>query len=86
MVGAMALSVEEASARQARPCAAELGLAPADAMDELASLPTRVRFLNALHREVRCPVTQPAAGGWDEAPAWGACTASGRVQPETVAS
>ena len=49
----MTLDVAEAAARQRRTTAAELGLAAVDPLDEVASIPTRVAFLNGLAEEVR---------------------------------
>lgn len=53
IVAAMTLDAASAAARQLRPRAADLGLAPADPMDELDSLGRRVDFLNRLAEEVR---------------------------------
>lgn len=49
----MTLDEREAAARQHRTTAAELGLLPLDSLNDTASLPHRIAFLNDLHEEVR---------------------------------
>lgn len=53
LVAGMTLDEREASARQHRTTAAELGLLPLDSLNDTASLPHRIAFLNDLHEEVR---------------------------------
>lgn len=52
LVRAMVTDSPSAAKRQARSRAAELGLVPWDDLRDLDSLPTRVAFLNQLHKEV----------------------------------
>jgi hypothetical protein len=51
-----------AAARQRPPKAADLGLQPLDKLNDTASLPLRIAFLNELHEEV---------GGWGSGRDWG---------------
>ena len=51
MTEAMVLDDASALRRQRRTTAAELGLQPADPLDETASIPARIAFLNELHAE-----------------------------------
>lgn len=53
LVAGMTLDEQAAAARQQRTTAAELGLLPVDGLDETASLPHRIAFLNDLYEEVR---------------------------------
>jgi hypothetical protein len=52
LVRAMVTDSPSAAKRQARSRAAELELVPWDDLGDLDSLPTRVAFLNQLHKEV----------------------------------
>lgn len=52
MVAAMVLDDAAALQRQRRTTAAELSLQPLDPLNETASVPARVAFLNELHAEV----------------------------------
>ena len=52
MVAGMTLDEAQVAARQQRTTAAELGLLPLDGLDETASLPHRIAFLNDLYDEV----------------------------------
>lgn len=52
LVAAMVLEEAAAAQRQHRATAAELGLRPLDALNDTASLPHRISFLNELHQEV----------------------------------
>ena len=62
MVAAMVLDEAAAAARQRPPKAADLGLQPLDKLNDTASLPLRIAFLNELHEEV---------GGWGSGRDWG---------------
>lgn len=53
MLEGMTASAAEAARRQQRVTAAELGLRAADPLDELASLPARIAYLNQLAEEVQ---------------------------------
>lgn len=53
LLDSMVADEAAAAARQRRPAAADLGLLPLDALNETASLPHRIAFLNELHAEVR---------------------------------
>lgn len=53
LLAGMTLDEQKAAARQHRTTAAELGLLPLDGLNDTASLPHRIAFLNDLHAEVR---------------------------------
>lgn len=53
LLGSMVVDEAAAAARQQRPAAADLGLLPLDALNDTASLPARIAFLNELHAEVQ---------------------------------
>jgi hypothetical protein len=52
MIDAMVLEESDAAARQDRSTAAQLGWRAVDGLADTTSLPTRIAFLNQLHREV----------------------------------
>ncbi|KAI3436820.1 hypothetical protein D9Q98_006230 [Chlorella vulgaris] len=53
MIDAMVLEESDAAARQDRSTAAQLGWRVVDGLADTISLPTRIAFLNQLHREVQ---------------------------------
>ena len=59
MVEAMVLDDASAFKRQHKARAEELGLQAWDHLNETASLPTRIAFLNDLHAEVSCCRLRP---------------------------
>lgn len=56
----MVLDESAAAARQRPAAAADLRLQPLDALNDTASLPHRIAFLNRLHEEVGLDVGRPA--------------------------
>ncbi|PRW56345.1 glycosyltransferase-like protein [Chlorella sorokiniana] len=56
LLAGMTLDESEAAARQHRATAAELGMLPLDGLNETASLPHRIAFLNDLYEEVQAGV------------------------------
>ena len=61
MAANMTEDVAAAAARQRRTTAAELGLAAVDALDDVASIPARITFLNSLAEEVGAGCALPGA-------------------------